>query len=163
MVSRCRRDSTFRMRRPRLQATLVLSGPIPAGSTPTIRPQPKSSSIRCLRALTTSAGGMKLSNELEIKASLATRGNSCGNRSPSCCCFARRRRQAICASSSPYSVLSSISSAVIVKSSSVFFRYSGSSDHGKKIGSHSDAPVSGKAPEFVKIVVAIRGAFDNSF
>src|SRR6516164_6804045 len=61
MVSICLRDSTFIMRRPRLQAMLVLSGPMPAGSTPTIRPQPKSSSIRCFRALTTSAGGMKLS------------------------------------------------------------------------------------------------------
>ena len=84
-------NSTFKMRRPRLQATLVLSGPMPAGSTPTIRPQPKSSSIRSFRALMTSAGGMKLSNELEINASLAIRGNSWGSRSPSCCCFARRQ------------------------------------------------------------------------
>src|SRR6516162_7525563 len=41
MVSICLRDSIFIMRRPRLQAMLVLSGPMPAGSTPTIRPQPK--------------------------------------------------------------------------------------------------------------------------
>src|SRR5580704_7395469 len=46
MVSICLRDSTFRMRRPRLHAMLVRSGPMLAGSTPTIRPQPKSSSIR---------------------------------------------------------------------------------------------------------------------
>jgi len=161
MVSICLRDSIFIMRRPRLQAMLVLSGPMPAGSTPTIRPQPKSSSIRCFRALTTSSGGMKLSNELEIKASLAMSGNSWGRRSPSCCCFARR--QAICASSSPYSFLSSNSSAAIVKSSSGLFRYSGSNDHGKKIGSHSDAAAFGKAPELMKVVVAIRRAFDNGF
>ena len=98
-VSSFMRLSTLSTRRPRRHAIECRSSPSHAGSYP-MTSGPDGSHL-ALRALATSAGGMKLSRPVISNASAAVAGYSCLNSAGSFISMIRARRHAICSVSRP--------------------------------------------------------------